>query len=321
MKFILSLSLLVILFSCISKQKPKIPTSPSFSAPALGILISPEHLNPPPIFLVDSTWFNYDDIDNGYPLFYSSVNFINYENKRISFLEGQLPYLSSLDISDVWDSKKVVSFFYYMTFRGLHLFVNEDEKSSFPKFLVFRQIEKKPSDKLSYFFVKAQYPGGNIIGSFEYKKESGFSAAFTVSWKDFQYVEITNFDDKDSLVLLSILSHILPVLNDPDCSTPINDGLWPEEYFVYDNKVYHLDYLGCQCFWGEVILTYLYNHPKAVIGNSKEKSDEIRKKRWMEFPDLPIATRPGYYGTGDMFLDEHSVVLNSDKQKTAPIKN
>ena len=298
MKFIGFLSLLLIMFSCINEQKPKTLASPGLSVPAFGSLISHEHLSPPPIFLVDSAWLNHFHINNGYPLFYSNKQFIHYANKRISFLEGQLPFLSSLDIWDVWGSKKAVSYLCFMTFRGLHFFANEDEMSSFPKFLVFKQIEKKPSDKLSYFFVKSRYPGGNIVGSFEYNKESGFSASFTVSWKDFQYVEMTSFDQKDSLILFGILSHIKPVLNDPDCSTPINDGLWPEEYFVFDDKVYHLDYLGCQCFWGEVILTYLFNHPHAIRGNSKEKSDAIRKKRWMEFPDLPIATRPGYYDWG-----------------------
>lgn len=60
MKFIGFLSLLLILFSCINEQKPNTPASPGLSAPAFGSLISPVHLNPPPFFLVDSTWLKTD---------------------------------------------------------------------------------------------------------------------------------------------------------------------------------------------------------------------------------------------------------------------
>jgi hypothetical protein len=301
MKFVPSLCMFLILLSCASEQNSELQTSPSFSIPAYGRFISPQHLNTPPIFLIDSTWLIHDDIKEGQPFFYTVGHLLHYANKRITFLESQLPYLSKLDLWDVWSSKATVSYLYFMTFRGMHFFANEDENSSFPKFLVFRTIEKRPSDKLSYFYVKSQYPGGNIVGSFEYNKETGFSASFTISWKDFYYVELTSFDQKDSLVLLSILSHIKPVLNDPNCVTDINDGLRSEEYFVYENELYHLDYLGCKCFWGEVILTYLYYHPNAIRGNAKEKSDEIRKRIWKEFPDLPIATRPGYYDWVDLF--------------------
>lgn len=286
--------LAVLLVSC-SKYSQSEKSQIFFAdGPSFGYLQDPFDTLQIPVFIVDSTWTSIDQIESRSGYFYSAAYFLKYKNKQITFPEFYFPFLSSLPLHDAWSSEQLCTYEPYVSLFNQVLLRNVDSISNMPQFLIFTGQSADLSDSLSYFFASSFYPGGLIGAVFEYERDAGLYAGYTISWKEGMYGEMQDFDKQDLKIIRTLLSFVKPVLNDDDCSTHINDGLWPMEYFVYNNEAYHLDYLGCQCFWGQILLTYFVNHPKMKHGNSKEKSEEILRRKQKGFPELKLVTYPRY---------------------------